>query len=95
MNGAPTPEQLADETRRARKVRQLVDIATAVIMQSNMTVSDAEALVVGVREHILRLFPDGAETYELIYAARFARLIREYTRDRPRGVVIAFAPHRI
>ena len=82
MIGAPTPEQLADETRRARKVRQLVDIATAFIMQSNMTVDDAKALVQGVRARILTLFPDGAETYELIYAARFTRLINQYARDR-------------
>ena len=87
---APTPEQLADETHRARKVRQLVDIATAFIMQSNMTVDAAESLVRDVRERILTLFPDGAETYELIYAPRFTRLIREYAQDRRRGVVIAF-----
>jgi hypothetical protein len=90
MNSAPTPEQLADETRRARKVRQLVDIATALIVQSNMTVREAETLVQTVRERILALFPDGTETYELIYAARFRRLIDEHAQDRARGVVIAF-----
>ena len=95
MNGTPTPEQLADATRRARKVRQLVDIATALIMQSNMTGHDAQALVETVRARILGLFPDGAETCELIYAARFTRLINEYTGDRPRGVVITFPQHRI
>ena len=95
MNGTPTPDQLADETRRVRKVRQLVDIATALIMQSNMTVRDAQALVEAVRERILALFPDGAETYELIYAARFTRLINQYTCDRPRGVVITFPRPRI
>ena len=44
-------------------------------MQSNMTVDDAEWLVQGVRERILGLFPDGDDTYELIYAPRFRRLI--------------------
>ena len=95
MNSAPTPEQLADETHRARKVRQLVDIATALIMQSNMTVPDAEALVQTVRERILALFPDGAGTYELIYGARFTRLINECTSHRPWGVVITFPQRRI
>jgi urease gamma subunit len=87
---APTPEQLADEARRARKVRQVVDIATAMITQSNMTVNEAEALVQDVRARILALFPDGAETYELIYAPRFRRLVSEYTRGRHPGVVIPF-----
>jgi hypothetical protein len=90
MTGAPTPEQLADESRRVRKVRQLVDIATALIMQSNLTVDDAESLVESVRTRILALFPDGEETYEIIYAPRFRRLIQEYTVSRRPGVVIPF-----
>lgn len=93
--GAPTPEQLADEARRARKVRQLVDIATALIMQSNLTREDAEGVVAGIRERILGLFPDGEQTYELIYAPRFRRLINEYARGRPPGVVIPFPERRI
>ena len=95
MSGAPTAEQLADESRRARKVRQLVDIATALIMQSNLTVDDAESLVEGVRDRILALFPDGGDTYELIYAPRFRRLIREYAKDRHPGVVIPFRQRRV
>jgi urease gamma subunit len=88
--GAPTPEQLADESRRVRKVRQLVDIATALITQSNLTVDDAEDLVDSVRARILALFPDGEKTYELIYAPRFRRLIDECALDRKPGVVIPF-----
>ena len=95
MTCAPTPEQLADEARRARKVRQLVDIATALIMQSNLTHDDAEALVAGVRQRILGLFPDGEHTYELIYAPRFRRLIHEYARTRRPGVVIPFPTRRV
>jgi hypothetical protein len=95
MIGAPTTEQLVDEALRARKVRQLVDIATALIMQSNMTVNDAESLVQSVRGRILALFPDGAETYELIYAPRFRRLINECARDGHPGVVIPFPARRV
>jgi len=93
--GAPTPEQLADESRRLRNVRQLVDIATALIMQSNLTVDDAEALVAGVRARILALFPDGEGAYELIYASRFRRLIQEYALSRHPGVVIPFPNRRV
>ena len=85
-------EQLADEARRAQKVRQVVDIATNLIMQSSMTRRDAESLVAAVRERILVLFPDGEQTYELIYRPRFRRLIDEFTSpaDTSRGVVIPF-----
>jgi hypothetical protein len=86
----PSPEQLADESRRVRKVRQLVDIATALIVQSNLTVDDAESLLQWVRGRILALFPDGEGAYEIIYAPRFRRLIDEYTVSRPPGVAIPF-----
>ena len=91
-----TREQLADEAARARKVRHLVDLATSLIMQSAMSRRDAESLVETVRERILTLFPDGAETYELVYAPRFKRLIDEFARSdpRPRGVVIPFPTPR-
>lgn len=87
-----TREQLADEEARARKVRHLVDLATSLIMQSGMTRRDAQQLVAAMRERILSLFPDGEDTYELIYAPRFRRLIDEFTKpDRPQaGVVIRF-----
>ena len=61
-------------------------------MQSGMTRKDAESLVAVVRQRILHLFPDGEDTYELIYAPRFRRLIDEFSRPdpRPRGVLIRF-----
>ena len=57
-----------------------------------MSRADAEALVATIRERILNLFPDGEETYELIYAPRFRRLIDEFARPdpQPRGVIIPF-----
>jgi hypothetical protein len=57
-------------------------------MQSNMTVDDAESLVQWVRQRVLALFPDGAETFELIYVPRFRRLIGEYAAGHRAGVVI-------
>ena len=64
-------------------------------MQSNMTVDDAESLVQSVRGRILALFPEGGDTYELIYAPRFRRLINEYAQNRHPGVVIPFRQRRV
>jgi hypothetical protein len=91
-----TPEQLVDEALRARKVRHLVDFATSLIMQSHMTQRDAEQLVGLVRERILTLFPGAEETYELLYARRFRRLIDEFARPNgaTRGAVIPFPSDR-
>jgi hypothetical protein len=88
-----TPEQIADEAKRAWKVRQLVDIASNLIMQSRMTRQDAEILVSHIRGQILTLFPDGAETYELVYAQKFKRLIDEFADPRQPAVIIPFRSH--
>ena len=84
-----TREQLADEAARARKVRHLVGLSTSLIQQSGMTRRDAEHLVQMVRERILNLFPDGEDTYELVYAPRFRRLIDEFARPDV-GVLLRF-----
>jgi hypothetical protein len=61
-------------------------------MQSSLSRQDAEVLVQNVRERILALFPDGAETYEVVYAPRFKRLINEFASQpvERRGVVLPF-----
>jgi hypothetical protein len=65
-------------------------------MQSGMTRRDAETFVAIVRERILHLFPDGEETYEIIYAPRFRRLIDEFAKpELPlRSVVLPFPTPR-
>jgi len=65
-------------------------------MQSGMTRRDAEHLVDMMRERILTLFPDGEQTYEIIYAPRFRRLIDEFTDPdlRSLSVVIPFPADR-
>lgn len=85
-------EEIADEAVRMRKVRQIVDIASSLIMQSRLTRREAEHLIAEVRQRILALFPDGEQTYELIYASRFRRLIDEFAVPGPSpwGVVIPF-----
>ena len=91
-----TREELDDEAARVRKVRHLVDLATSLIMQAGMTRREAEQLVADVRERILTLFPDGADTYELVSSRRFRRLIDEFARPAPssRPIVIPFSPRR-
>jgi hypothetical protein len=91
-----TREQLDDEAGRVRKVRHLVDLATSLIMQAGMTRREAEQLVAEVRQRILTLFPDGEETYELVYSRRFRRLIDEFAKATPPAsdVVLPFSTRR-
>jgi hypothetical protein len=91
-----TREQLDDEASRLRKVRHLVDLATSLIMQARMTRHEAEQLVAEVRVRVLGLFPDGAETFELLYSRRFRRLINEFAKPAAANpaVVIPFPARR-
>ncbi len=89
----PTREEIEDEQRRARRVRQIVDFTCAMIAQGQLPRQDAEELVDAARDRILELFPGGEQTYEIVCAPRFRRMLEEFTRPDPdarRGVVLAF-----
>ncbi len=47
----------------------LVDVATQMIEQGGLARAEAEQLVSRVRSTVLRLFPDGAETWDVLYGA--------------------------
>jgi hypothetical protein len=74
----PGPDPEADERRRLRLLRTVVDLTTNVLAQGGMTRPEAEALVAATRHRALELFPDKASTYDLILAPRFARLMDEF-----------------
>jgi hypothetical protein len=74
----PTPEEIADEARRARILRAVVDLTSSVIAQGGVSRGEAEALVRAARRRAVELFPGTEATFDLILAPRFARLIDEF-----------------
>ena len=54
-----------------------MDVTCAVLRQTRGSRAEAEALVQGVREEALRLFPDKADVFELVLAPRFRRILDE------------------
>jgi hypothetical protein len=80
-----------DELRRARLLRAIVDLTSNVLAQSHLTRAEAEELVAATRRRALALFPGKGETFDLILAPRFARLIDEFAGRPPaRGRVLRF-----
>ena len=73
----PPETAIDDENRRVRTLQVLVDFALAYISQTDVSITEARAVVEGVRRHALRLFPDKEEAFELIYLPRFRRLLQE------------------
>ena len=80
-------EAIAEERRRLRLLRTVVDLTCSVLAQQRMGRAEAEALVAAARARVLELFPDKEETYELILAPRFARLVDEFADKAPARVL--------
>ena len=78
MNAGPSAAEIAEEAGRARQLRLIVDLASSVIAQGGLSPAEAEALVAATRRRALELFPGKEETFDLVLAPRFARLIREF-----------------
>lgn len=76
----PTPEAIADENRRLRRLRLVVQLALEVIAQGEMSYEEASELAVATRRVALQLFPGREETYDLIYWPKFQRLMNEIYR---------------
>jgi hypothetical protein len=92
VTDADAEAALADEKRRLRQLRMVVDLTCNVLMQGRLRRDEAENLVAAARRRALELFPDKEETYELILAPRFARLVREFAYTEKRAPVAPFPP---
>jgi len=79
MDVGPTPAAKAAkiENQKIRRLRVIVDLVSSLLRQTDMPLSDAVRLVQAVRAQALALFPGKERTYDLLYAPRFARILRE------------------
>ena len=68
----------AEEERRVRLLRTTVDLLLRIIaVRPCLTRVGARQMLDEARGLALRLFPDKGEAFDLIYAPRFERAIRE------------------
>ena len=90
MSTLPSDDDVAEENRRARQLRLIVDLTSGVIMQGGIDRQEADALVAATRRRALELFPGKEDTFDLILAPRFARLVREFAIPNPAANVLPF-----
>jgi hypothetical protein len=76
----PTQAEIDEESRRARRLRIVVHMALDIISQGQLPYAEALELASATRRVALQLFPDKGATYDLIYASKFDRLLREIYR---------------
>ena len=69
-------EKLMEEEKKMRRLRFIVDLAQAVLMQqSDLTLKEAFDIMRDTKQAALNLFPDKEDAYELIYAPKFRKII--------------------
>ena len=69
--------EVQEEIRRARRLQFAVSLAMNIIIQGNLTVEEACALVATTKQVALRLFPDKEATFDLLYKPKLQRLLVE------------------
>ncbi len=71
-------EKLIEEEKNMRRLRLIVDLAQAVLMQqADLTLREAFDIMRNTKKAALNLFPDKEHVYDLIYASRFRKIINE------------------
>jgi len=70
-------EFLREEEKKMRRLRYIVDLTEAVLVQSNLTLRESLELMDQTKKAALVLFPDTESVYDLIYMPRFRRIIEE------------------
>jgi hypothetical protein len=70
-------EFLREEEKKMRRLRYIVDLTEAVLMQSNLTLRESLELMDQTKKAALVLFPGKESVYDLIYMPRFRRIIEE------------------
>jgi len=73
-----TPAEKAEESRRIRRLQLMMTVVMQVIQQDrNLAVEQASAMVADARRAALKMFPDKALAFDLIFWPRLQRLMRE------------------
>ncbi|HWX76413.1 MAG TPA: hypothetical protein VNY32_02990 [Candidatus Acidoferrales bacterium] len=70
-------EALLAEERKLRRLGRAMDIAAALLRQTELTLEEAQDVVNHARQTALQLFPGKEDTFDLIYGPRFRRILVE------------------
>lgn len=70
-------EEFIKEEQKMRRLKFIVDLSEAVLMQSHLTLRESWDLMDQTKKAALALFPDKESVYDLIYLPRFRRIIDE------------------
>ncbi len=70
-------DQIREEDEKMKLLKTIVDLTAAILVQGQISRTEALDLIHATKRKVLSIFPDKEETYNLIYQPRFERLLRE------------------
>ena len=70
-------EALLAEEKKLRRLGRAMDVAVALLWKVDLTLEEAQDVVNHAKHTALLLFPDKEDTFDLIYGARFRRVLVE------------------
>jgi hypothetical protein len=70
-------DSLHAEEKKLRRLGRAMDVAAALLWKVNLTLEEAQDVVHHAKRTALQLFPDKEDTFDLIYGARFRRILTE------------------
>ena len=77
MGAKYTEEDLKDEDRRIKELRDLVDQTAVRLRHSSLSYEENRRIIDKTREKVVELFPGKGDLFDLIHRARFYRILEE------------------
>jgi len=73
----PVHDDIKEEERRIRYLKQVVDLTIGLIAQTDIPIEEASQMVASTKELASRLFPGKEGVFNMVYGPRFKRLLIE------------------
>ena len=70
-------EALLAEEKKLRRLGRAMDVAVTLLWKVNLTLEEAQDVIHHAKRTALQLCPDKEDTFDLIYGARFRRVLVE------------------
>ena len=76
--GQQSPQELAEEGKKIRRLQLMMNMVMSVICQDpNLTIEEASQMAADAKRAALAMFPDKELAYDLLFRPRLQRMINE------------------